>query len=55
MTLKSVRVRTTVKPGGRVEVSSPDLPAGEEVEIEVRRISRAGQNPSANVSKKTAG
>ena len=51
MTLKSVRFRTTVKPGGRVEISNLDMPPGEEVEIEVRLISSPGQIPSARVSR----
>ena len=50
MTLKSVRFRTTVKPGG-VEISNLDMPPGEEVEIEVRLISSPGQIPSARVSR----
>ena len=33
---KVLRQRTTVLPGGKVEIVSPDLEAGQTVEVEVR-------------------
>ena len=36
---KALHVRTTVQPGGRVEVASPDLEAGQMVDVVVTRSS----------------
>ena len=36
---KALHVRTTVQPGGRVEVASPDLEAGQTVDVVVTRSS----------------
>ncbi len=36
---KTLRVRTTVQPGGRVEVASPELEAGQTVDVVVTRSS----------------
>ena len=38
------RRRTKVKPGGRVEVSLPELPDGAAVEVVIRRESKAESN-----------
>src|SRR5439155_18020871 len=39
-----VKIRTKVLPGNRIELSSPELPEGQEVEVEVRP-SNANKNP----------
>ena len=36
---KALHVRTTVQPGGRVEVASPELEAGQTVDVVVTRSS----------------
>ena len=36
---KALHIRTTVLPGGRVEVASPELEAGESVDVVVTRSS----------------
>ena len=36
---KALHIRTTVQPGGRVEVSSPELEAGQSVDVVVTRSS----------------
>ena len=36
---KALHIRTTVQPGGRVEVSSPELEAGQTVDVVVTRSS----------------
>ena len=38
------RRKTKVQPGGRVEVSLPELPDGETVEVVVRREAKAESN-----------
>ena len=38
------RRKTTVQPGGRVEVSLPELPDGEAVEVVVRREAKPESN-----------
>jgi len=38
------RRKTKVKPGGRVEVSLPELPDGETVEVVVRREAKVESN-----------
>ena len=44
---KTLRVTTTVQPGGRVEFASPELEAGQTVEVVVspskRRTNREGK------------
>jgi len=34
--MEILRIQTKVLPGHRIEVSSPDLPEGQEVEVEIR-------------------
>jgi hypothetical protein len=41
------RERVRVKPGGVIEVTHPDLPAGKEVEVVVDLDPGEGQEPSA--------
>ena len=36
---KALHIRTTVQPGGRVEVASPELEAGQSVDVVVTRSS----------------
>ena len=36
---KAVHIRTTVQPGGKVEVASPELEAGQTVDVVVTRSS----------------
>ena len=36
---KALHIRTTVQPGGRVEVASPELEAGQTVDVVVTRSS----------------
>ena len=36
---KALHVRTTVQPGGRVEIASPELEAGQSVDVVVTRSS----------------
>ena len=36
---KALHIRTTVQPGGRVEVASPELVAGQSVDVVVTRSS----------------
>ena len=38
---KALHIRTTVQPGGRVEVASPELEAGQSVDVVVTRSSSA--------------
>ena len=42
------RRKTKVKPGGRVEVSLPELPDGETVEVVVRREAKAESKAESN-------
>ena len=35
---KALHVRTTVQPGGKIEIVSPELPVGEPVEVVVRHL-----------------
>ena len=36
---KAVHIRTTVQPGGKVEITSPELEAGQSVDVVVTRSS----------------
>ena len=38
---KALHVRTTVQPGGKVEIASPELEAGQSVDVVVTRSSSA--------------
>jgi hypothetical protein len=32
---RAIKIRTTVQPGGRIEVNTPDLPAGKPVKVTI--------------------
>ena len=42
---KALHVRTTVLPGGKVEIASPELEAGQTVDVVVLHESSAGGRP----------
>ncbi len=50
------KLRTTVQPGGRIEVSAPDLPVGQTVEVVVTSISpRAARRSVAEILARAPG
>ena len=42
---KSLHIRTTVQPGGRIEIASPELEAGQTVDVVVLHESSAKGRP----------
>lgn len=42
----TLRITTTVQPGGRIEVVAPDLRVGEPVEVTVRQVKAAPKRRS---------
>ena len=46
---KALRIRTTVLPGGRVEFSSPELEAGQTVDVVVTRSSSTERRSAVDI------
>ena len=49
------KLRTTVQPGGRIEVSAPDLPVGQTVEVTVSIPERTARHSIAQVLARAPG
>jgi hypothetical protein len=44
--IASRRVRTTILPGGRIEITAPEFPAGATVEVTVHPVADESERPS---------
>jgi hypothetical protein len=42
----ALKIKTTVQAGGRIEVTAPELAAGQQVEVTVRQVATAPQRRS---------
>jgi hypothetical protein len=49
------KLRTTVQPGGRIEVSAPDLPVGQTVDVVVSIPPRAARRSVAEILARAPG
>ena len=46
---KALHIRTTVLPGGRIEIVNQDLPVGESVDVVVRHLPASTRRSAADV------
>lgn len=52
---KALHIRTTVQPGGKVEIVSEELPVGEDVNVVVSSASPSGQRSVVDILNEAPG